>query len=78
LTWKEKSLTTKDTKDHEGIHLQGFPSCTFVSFVVMVAESSSPELQTDRSFEPTTIALLPRVHFPIIESEHWGSHAKEA
>ena len=37
-----------------------------------------PELQTDRSFEPTTIALLLRVHFPIIESEHWGSHAKEA
>jgi len=29
-----KAATTKDTKYHEGIHLQVFPSCTFVSFVV--------------------------------------------
>jgi hypothetical protein len=32
--WNRKAATTKDTKYHEGIHLQVFPSCTFVSFVV--------------------------------------------
>lgn len=29
-------------------------------------------------FKPCTRALLARVHFPIIESEHWGMHAKKA
>jgi hypothetical protein len=29
-------------------------------------------------FKPCTRALLARVHFPIIESEHWGLHAKKA
>src|ERR1700704_5279700 len=28
------SLTTKDTKVHEGLSPEGFPSCSFVSFVV--------------------------------------------
>jgi hypothetical protein len=58
--------------------LQGLPSCAFVSFVVMAIESRYCQLQTDRSFELTAIALLPRPPLPIIELEHWGSHAKEA
>jgi hypothetical protein len=31
---EEKPGTTKDTKDHEGLHFIGLPSCNFVSFLV--------------------------------------------
>jgi hypothetical protein len=31
---EEKPGTTKDTKDHEGLHFIGLPSCTIMSFVV--------------------------------------------
>jgi len=30
----KKPWTTKDTKYHEGFSSQGFPSCTFVPFVI--------------------------------------------
>jgi len=37
---KEKSCTTKDTEDHEGIRSAFFPSRNFVSFVFMALDLS--------------------------------------
>lgn len=34
--------------------------------------------RTDRSYGWPALTLPPRPPFPIIEVDHWGSHAKEA
>jgi len=34
MVGRRKASTTKDTKEHDGLHVRGFSSCDFVSFVV--------------------------------------------
>jgi hypothetical protein len=57
----EKSLTTKDTKSHEGVCWWAVPLCYFVSFVVRVQTQPLPILFAD----PTNPALRRyfRYHF---------------